>query len=169
MFLPHNKVSAVAKEMLTLLLESGDIETLVPLEVQLDLEAVLNQYLRTEHDLATQAREAVDARGLSSRDYNRVLRSMAEQKNFKVGDEALDYVLDQLVQILFTSSNVEEVYAEDHDLRRKLRDPLRKHEGARESLDKEVRSQIKHVQEGTSVWEVEYQRMMEDIRRRRGL
>jgi hypothetical protein len=32
-----------------------------------------------------------------------------------------------------------------------------------------VRNQLKHVQEGTSVWEVEYRRMMDDIKRRRGL
>ncbi len=169
MFLPHNQVAEVAKEMLSLLLESGDIETPVPREVQLDLEAVLNQYLRTEHELATQAREAIASRGLSSRDFGKVFRTLAEQKNFKVGDEAMDYVLEQLVQILFSSSNVEEVYAEDHELRRKLRAPLRKREGSDEKLDREVRSQMKHVQEGSALWEVEYQRMMEDIRRRRGL
>lgn len=169
MFMPHNKVSEVAKEMLRLLMEGGDIETPVPREVQLDLEAVLNQYLRTELDLAAQARETVTARGLAQRDYGRILRTLADQKNFKVGEEAMDYLLDQLVQMLFSSSNVEEVYAEDHDLRRKLREPLRKHEGTDQKLDQEVRSQMKHVQEGSTLWEVEYQRMMADIRRRRGL
>jgi uncharacterized protein len=74
-----------------------------------------------------------------------------------------------LVEILLNSSNVEEVYVEDHELRRKLRIPLRKHEGVAAKLDQEVRGQMRHVEEGSALWEVEYQRMMEDIRRRKGL
>jgi uncharacterized protein len=169
MFLPHNKVSDIAKEMLGLLLETGDIETEVPREVQLDLESVLSQYLKTESELMTKARETLTARGLPAKDYGRVLRTLAEQKKVKIGEEAMDYVLEQLVEILLNSSNVEEIYVEDHELRRKLRIPLRKHEGAAEKLDQEVRGQMKHVEEGSALWEVEYQRMMEDIRRRKGL
>jgi hypothetical protein len=169
MFLPHNKVADVARDMVRALVAAGDIETAVPREVQLDLEAVLNEYLRTEADLMTRARETVTTRGLPPRDYARVLRTLAEQKNVKVGDEALDYVLDQLVSMLLSSSNVEEIFAEDHDLRRKLREPLRREAGASDKLDLEVRAQMKHVQEGSSLWEVEYQRMMSDIRRRKGM
>lgn len=169
MFLPHNKVSEVAKEMLGLLLETGDIETEVPREVQLDLEAVLSQYLRTETELMAKARETLTTRQLPAKDYGRVLRTLAEQKRFKIGEDAMDYVLEQLVEMLLSSSNVEEVYVEDHELRRKLRIPLRKHEGAAAKLDLEVRGQMKHVEEGSALWEVEYQRMMEDIRRRKGL
>lgn len=169
MFLPHNKVSEVAREMVRVLTESGQVETDVPREVQMDLEAVLNEYLRTEADLLARARETVTARSLPQRDYARVLRQLADQKNVKLGEDALDYVLDQLVSMLLGSSNVEEVYAEDHELRRTLREPLRREAGASEKLDQEVRAQMKHVQEGTSLWEVEYQRMMSDIRRRRGM
>ncbi len=169
MFLPHNKVTEVARDMLRALTESGQVETDVPREVQLDLEAVLNEYLRTEADLLARARDTVTSRGLPQRDYARVLRTLADQKNVKLGEDALDYVLDQLVSMLLGSSNVEEVYAEDHELRRTLREPLRREAGASEKLDQEVRAQMKHVQEGTSLWEVEYQRMMSDIRRRRGM
>lgn len=169
MFLPHNQVSPAAKEMLDLLVEAGDIETDLPREVQLDLEAVLNQYLRTEQDLMRRARDTLSARGLPNREFGKVLRALADQKKVKVGEDALDYVLEQLVEMLLNSSNVEEIFAQDHELRRKLREPLRKRQGSSEDLDKAVRSQMKHVQEGTTLWEVEYQRMMEDIRRRRGL
>jgi len=169
MFLPHSRVADVARQMVQSLTADGDIETAVPREVQLDLEAVINEYLRTEGELMVRARETVESRGLSQKDYGRVLRTLADQKKVKIGEEALDYVLGQLLEMLLNSSNVEEVYAEDHVLRRKLREPLRKEGNTDEKLDKEVRSQLKHVQEGTSLWEVEYQRMMADIRRRRGV
>ena len=168
MFLPPNRVTDVAREMLQLLQAEGHIETDMPREVQLDLEAVLNQYIRTEQELVDRARQTLDSRGLSNRDFNRVLTTLAEQKGVKVGEEALDYVLEQLLQMLLNSSNVEEIYAEDHELRRRLRIPLRKHEGTEEKIQKTVRNRIKHVEEGSPLWEIEYQRMMEDIRRRRG-
>jgi hypothetical protein len=71
--------------------------------------------------------------------------------------------------MLMHSANVEEIFAEDYELRRKLRDPLRKQAAVDQEIDAEVRSKIKHVKEGTSVWEVEYRRMMDDIKRRKGL
>lgn len=169
MLLPPNKVTDVAREMLQLLQSEGQLETTMPREVQLDLEAVLNQYIRTEQELIDRARQTLDSRGLSNRDFSRVLHTLAEQKGVKVGEDAIDYVLEQLLQMLLSSSNVEEIYAEDHELRRQLRIPLRKAGNVDEKIDKAVRQQMKHVEEGTPLWEIEYQRMMEDIRRRRGL
>src|SRR5690606_33155609 len=111
MLVPPNKVTDVAREMLQLLQSEGHIETDMPREVQLDLEAVLNQYIRTEQELVTRARQTLESRGLSNRDFGRVLRTMADQKGVKVGDDAIDYVLEQLLEMLLNSSNVEEIYA----------------------------------------------------------
>lgn len=169
MLLPPHKVTDVAREMLQLLQREGNIETNMPREVQLDLEAVLNTYIRTEQDLISRARQTLDSRGLNNRDYARVLRSLADQKGVKVGEEGMDYVLEQLLEMLLNSSNVEEIYAEDHELRRQLRIPLRKLEDTQQKAVKSTRPKIKAIQEVTPVWELEYQRMMEDIRRRRGM
>src|SRR5690606_20843560 len=117
MLVPPNKVTDVAREMLRLLQSDGQIETDMPREVQLDLEAVLNTYIRTEQDLIARARQTLDSRGLSNKDFGRVLRTLADQKGVKVGEEAIDYVLEQLLEMLLNSSNVEEIYAEDHELR----------------------------------------------------
>jgi len=169
MLLPPHKVTDIAREMLQLLQQSELIETDVPREVQLDLEAVLNQYIKTEQELITRTRQTLESRGLSNKDYARVLQSLADQKGVKVGEEALDYLLEQLLQMVLSSTNIEEIYGEDHEIRRQLRIPLRKLTEQREKVDKEVRSQVRHVEEGSPVWEIEYNRMMEDIRRRRGL
>ena len=81
----------------------------------------------------------------------------------------LDYLLDQLVEMLMYSQHVEEVFAEDVQLRLSMRQPLRKAAADELKLQEAVRGQLKHVEEGTAIWEVEYQRMMDDIRRRKGL
>jgi uncharacterized protein len=171
MFLPQHKVTDVVREMVQDLMASGDLETSSQHEVQLDLEAVLRQYLRNEQEVLTLARDTLASRGLGPSEHGRVLKNLAEQRGIKVGEEAMDFVLEQLTQMLLNSTNVDEIYVEDHELRRKLRAPLRKMATVDQEVDRAVRKQIKHVaaEEGGAVWEVEYRRMLEEIRKRRGM
>ena len=163
------KVPQIAAEMLDGLLQGSDIETDNPAEVKADIEAVLNQYIRDEQEISDRAKEIIAARGLPPTELNRVKKLAADERKIKIGEDAIDYLLDQLVEMLMHSANVEEVFAEDYVLRRKMRDPLRKQLSEEEHLQQEVRAQLKHVKEGTTLWEVEYKRMMEDIKRRKGL
>ena len=169
MWLHRGKISQIASDMVRALKDSGDIECESPREVQADLEAVLTQYVNDEQEINDRARDLVASRGLPNTELGRMRKLVAEQKHVKIGDDAIDYLLDQLVEILMHSSNVDEVYAEDHVLRVRMREPLRKQFAAEEQIEQEVRGRLKHVQEGTQVWEVEYRRMMDDIKRRKGL
>ncbi len=163
------KVPQMATEMVSALTSAGDVETESPAEVRADIEAVLNQYIRDEQEISDRAKDFVAARGMPQTEYARVKKLMADERKIKVGEDAIDYLLDQLVEMLMHSGNVDEVYAEDYVLRRKMREPLRKQLGEEQELQAEVRAQLKHVKEGTALWEVEYRRMMEEIKRRKGL
>jgi hypothetical protein len=163
------KVPQLATEMVSSLLEGGDVESDSPKEVQADIAAVLSQYIRDEQDVSDQAKSMLAARSLPQSDYSRVKKLVADERKIKLGEDAIDYLLDQLVEMLMHSANVDEIFAEDYVLRRKMREPLRRQFAEEEALQAEVRGQLKHVQEGTSVWEVEYRRMMEDIKRRKGI
>lgn len=155
--------------MVSLLTKDGSVETESPKEMQLDIEAVLNQYVRDEHEVSEKAKDMLAARNLPPTDLGKIKRLVADQRKLKLGDEAIDYLLDQLLEMLMHSNNVEEVFAEDYELRRRMREPLRRQLGEEEDLQKEVRAQLKHVEEGSALWEVEYRRMMEDMNRRKGL
>src|SRR4051812_25252477 len=163
------KVPQIAAEMVSALLADGEVESDSPKEVGLDIQSVLNQYIRDEQEVSEQAKDMLAARNLPQTDFNRIRKLVAEERKIKLGEDAIDYLLDQLVEMLMHSANVEEIFAEDFELRRKLRDPLRKQAAVDQEIDVEVRSKIKHVKEGTAIWEVEYRRMMDDIRRRKGL
>ena len=163
------KVPEISHQMVHALTSGGDIETESPKEVELDVQAVLNQFIADEQAVSDEAKDVLAQRGLPPTELNRIRKLLADQRKIKLGDDAIDYLLDQLVEMLMHSANVEEIFAEDFELRRKLRDPLRKQVAAEQELDVEVRKQIKHVKEGTAVWEVEYRRMMDDIKRRKGL
>lgn len=169
MRIPKSRVPQLAADMLAQLLEHNDIETETPAEVELDLQSVLNQYIRDEQEITEKARELMTRRGLPSGQLNQIKRQLAEQRKLKLGEEAIDYLVDQLIEFLMHSHNVAEIYAPDHRLRRILREPLRQLQNAEGNVDALVRDRMKHVQEGTALWEVEYQRILEDVRRRKGL
>ncbi|MFZ5897375.1 MAG: DUF507 family protein [Myxococcota bacterium] len=163
------RIPKLAKEMVGPLLQDGDIEAESPAEVEADIAAVLNQYMRDEQAVSDRAKELVAQRNLPQTEFGRIKKLVADERKIKIGEDAIDYVLDQLVEMLLHSANVGEVFVEDYVLRRKMREPLRRLTAEEDELQAEVRSQLKHVKEGSSVWEVEYRRMMEDIKRRKGL
>jgi hypothetical protein len=163
------KVSQIAAEMVSSLTKDRAVETESPKEMQLDIESVLNQYIRDEQDVSEKAKDMMAARSLPSTDLGKIKKLIADQRKLKLGEEAIDYLLDQLIEILMHSHNVEEVFAEDYELRRRMREPLRRQVSDEDELHKEVRAQLKHVEEGSALWEVEYRRMMEDMKRRKGL
>ena len=163
------KVPQIAAEMVGSLLTDGVVESDSPKEVGLDIQSVLNQYIRDEQEVGEQAKNMLAARNLPQTEFNRIRKLVAEERKIKLGEDAIDYLLDQLLEMLMHSANVDEIFAEDYVLRKKMRDPLRRQFAEDEEIEKQIRGQLKHVQEGTSVWEVEYRRMAEDIKRRKGL
>jgi hypothetical protein len=163
------RVPQMAAEMLDAIVKAKDIETDAPAEVRADIEAVLNQYIRDEISVNEKAKDMLAQRALSQSEFARIKKLVADERKIKLGDEGIDYLLDQLVEMLMHSANVEEVFAEDYELRRKMREPLRRQLAEEQALAEEVRGQLRHVQEGTGLWEIEYRRMMEDVRRRKGL
>jgi hypothetical protein len=162
-------VPAIATECVRVLLAAGDIEGESPKEIEADVESVLKSYLQTEHEVNDRTKELLERTGRGTTEYSRVRAQIADSKGIKVGDEALDYLLDQVVEMLHHSHNVEEIYVEDVALRRKMAPVFKRHMAVDSSLDAEVRAQLRHVTEGSTKWDIEYQRVLEQVRRRKGL
>lgn len=163
------KVSPLSEELVKALAENKDIECESKKEVALDFESVFSNYLRLEKEAMERAKDLLQSRSMPPSELPRLKKLAAEQKGIKVGEEMLDYLLDQLIEMLMHSGNVDEVFGEDHDLRRRMRPILKRYLDLDEQLEGEVRGKLKHVQEGTRTWEVEYQRLMGEIQRRKGL
>lgn len=169
MRLYSGKVRELGEELARALIDGGDIESESKGEVAKDLESVFSAYILADRESTERAKDILQSRGMPQSEFGRIKKLAAEQRGIKTGDETLDYLLDQLIEMLMHSGNVEEVFAEDHDLRRRMRPILRKYLEMDDAVDAEVRSKLKHVQEGSRVWEVEYQRIIGDIQRRKGL
>jgi hypothetical protein len=162
-------VAAISSECVRVLLAAGDIAAESPKEVEADVESVLKSYLQTEREVNDRTKELLERTGRGPTEYSRVRQQIAESKGIKVGDETLDYLLDQVVEMLNHSHNVEEIFVEDVALRRKMAPIFKKHMAVDSTLDADVRAQLRHVQEGTTKWEIEYARVLEQVKRKKGL
>lgn len=163
------KIPIIAAEIARDLHEKEDIETNDIQEVEEDIAAVLKEYLRTDREIVERTKDVLEIRGLPYSKFSRVKKAVAEERGFGVGDDSLDYIMGQLIGCFMHSKFVEEVYAEDHELRQKMKPILRKHMSVDEEVDVEVRKKIKNLEEGTASWEVEYRRVQDQILRKKRL
>jgi len=163
------KIAPLSEEIVKTLADNGEIECENRKEVIRDLESVFSQYLATEKEVMDKSKATLESRGLPPSELGRIRKIIAEQKGIKVGEDILDYLLDQCIEMLMHSGNVDEVFGQDHDLRRRMRPVLKKYLAADDELDAEVRNKMKNLQEGTRTWEVEYQKIKNEIQRRKGL
>ncbi|HZI09557.1 MULTISPECIES: DUF507 family protein [Pyxidicoccus] len=164
-------IPIISREGIQQLMQDGDIEV-EPMRVadaEMDLSAIMREYLANEERVNQATREALERRGYDYSKFNQVKREMADVRGFKMGDEGIEYVINQMIEFLLISRNVEEVYAADNVLRQKIFAVMKRHLDVDDEIDKEARSRLKHLQEGTSAFDIEYNKTVEQIRRARGL
>lgn len=163
------KVPVIAGELIRTLMDSGDIEVSNKPEVELDVGAVLKEYIRVDRELTDKAKDVMEKRKLTYGQFGKIKRALAEEKEFGLGEEGLSWICTQLLETFMHSANVEEVYADDATLRKHIKDVLKKHMAVDAELDAEVRQRIKNLEEGTATWELEYNRVMDQIKQKHGL
>lgn len=138
-------------------------------EAELDLAAVMVEYMNEEERIVTEAKETMARRGLSHDRFAQVKKSLAEARGFKLGDDGMDFILNQMLEALFASRNIAEVYAADQDLRKFMKEVIDKYTAVDEDLDREARNRLKNLREGTPEWEIEYPRVVAHLKRQKGL
>jgi uncharacterized protein len=164
-------IPSIARDIVEALVSKGDIELEEGLEQEAprDFEAILAEYIRAEREVCEYTRDVLASRGWPSSKYSEARKVAAASKKLPLDDDALDYVINQMLEFMLISPNIAEVYAEDHIMRKKIADIIRRYRKLNEELDAEVRGRLKHLQEGTQDWEIAYQKTMEEMRRTKGL
>ena len=109
-------IPVISRETIQLLMQDGDIEV-EPMRIadaEMDLSAIMREYLTNEERVNQATREALERRGYDYSKFNQVKREMADVRGFKMGDEGIEYVINQMIEFLLISRNVEEVFAADN-------------------------------------------------------
>src|SRR4051812_48142179 len=103
MRLYSGKVRELGDELARALVDGNDIETESRAEVAKDLESVLHAYIQAEKEASEKAKDIIQSRGLPPSEIGRIRKLAAEQRGIKIGDETIDYLLDQLIEMLMHS------------------------------------------------------------------
>jgi hypothetical protein len=162
-------IDSVSTEIFTRLVTDGDIEVSDKTEAEQDAASVLKEYLRVDRELTERAKDIMEIRGLPYSHFGRIKRGLADEKEFGLGEEGVTWILNQLLETFMQSKHIEEIFAEDTAMRRKLKEIVKKHMMVDEELDKEVRQRIRNLEEGTQTWEIEYNRVLEQMKQKFGI
>lgn len=171
MRLLKERIPTIAKNVVNTLVEAELIEVAAEnrAEVELDVESVLKEYRRMDHELTEKARDLVANRQLDYSQTFKMKQKLAAEAGFGLNDDGIQWLCDQIVELLMQSHFVDEVFGEDHELRGKTAPVLKKELHVESDLDKQVRARIKNLQEGTADFDVEYRKTMEQLRNARKL
>lgn len=162
----RERISSISSTIVKALVagELIEVEPEMREEVELDIESVLKEYRRTDRELSERARDLVSLRNLDYSYTHKIKAQLSREKNFKLGIEGVDWMTEQMLEILMQSRFVAEIFGEDNDLRRTIAPVLKRELGVDNTLDQEVKRRIKNLQEGTSDYDIEYQKTMDRIR-----
>lgn len=137
-------------------------------EAELDIISVIQEYNRITRQIRDQARD--QSYGGSYGDRRRTERRLARERGVKLGDDAIGYVVEQIMETLLASPNFDEIYATDRELRSTLTPIIESHSRDKEDeLDAMTRARIQNLEEGSTAWDIEYERVMNTLREKRGL
>jgi hypothetical protein len=169
MRLYSGKIPVVGGEIVKTLIEANDIEVSDRAEAEMDVQAVLKEYIRLDREITEKAKDVLQKRNLPYEQFGKVKRALAGEKGFGLGEDGLEWMVTQMIESFMQSPHVDEIFVDDTVLRKRIGDVLKKHMQVDEELDEEVRRRIKNLEEGTSTWEVEYGKVLDQIKRNRGL
>jgi hypothetical protein len=169
MRLYSGKIPTVGSEIVKSLVEAGDIEVTDRAEAEMDVQAVLKEYIRLDREITEKTKDVLQKRNLPYEQFGKVKRTLAGEKAFGLGEDGLEWMTTQMIESFMQSQHIAEIFVDDTVLRKRMSDVLKKHMQVDEELDEDVRRKIKNLEEGTATWEIEYQKVLDQMKRNRGI
>ena len=165
------KIPVIAAQVIEALVNDGSLEVEAPnrAEAEQDLIAVMEEYLRRDYALRDSVKESMAAGGVSYDRYGKVRGKMADEWGHPTGDDVERFLAREFVENFMISRFIEEVYAEDKDLYKKVLAILRDQHVDEHALRDEAREQIKNIPEGTVDYEIALSKALKEVKKRHGL
>ncbi|MCK6506180.1 DUF507 family protein [Myxococcota bacterium] len=165
------KVPAIAHDVIERLVAEGMIEVTGEgrPEAELDLVAVMEEYLRRDHELRESVREHMARHSVPYDQYGKIRGQVATDMGHPTGDDVERFLARQFVENFMLSRWIDEVFADDKDLYKAILDILRSHNVDERALRDEAREKIKNLSEGTVDYELALAEAMRDVKKRHGL
>ena len=138
-------------------------------EAELDLVAIMEEYLRRDTALREAVREDMSAHNIPYEQYGKVRSKMAEEWGHPTGDDVERFLSRQMVENFMISHFVTEVFADDKEIFKKILQILVKNDVDEGALRAEAQERIQNIPEGTVDYELALNRAMKEVKKRHGL
>lgn len=167
----RSKIPQIAAETLDTLIKDGDIDVSFEKleEARKDLAAIMEEYLRRDNDFRNRVRDHMAATNIPYDQYGKARSRIAEEWQHPLNDEVERFLARQFVENMMISQFIEEVFADDKDLYRKVIEVLKRHNVDEAQIREEAIGRIKNVREGTVEYEIALQNAIKEIKKRQGL
>ena len=171
MKLYKGKVWTIAQEVVQNLTEKEMIEVLPDKknEAEIDLKAIMTDYLRRERRLRSEIKDYMAEWKIPYDRMGEILREKAKESAHPIGDKIMPYLASQFLQMFMNSPSVEEVFADDREIRAEIFAVLKKHNVDERELREEAKSKLKHLDEDSMEFQILFPKALQEVRRKRGL
>ncbi len=165
------RIPVIAKECIEVLAEVGDIDVVPDRkdDAEADLVAIMEDYLRRDSQLRESIRDHMAEEGISYDQYGKTRAKMAGRMDHPTGDDVERFLVRQFIEMLLNSPNIDEVYADDNVMYRKLMDVVRKYDVDEDAIRAEAKDKVKNIAEGTMEFEIAMRHAVRDVKKRMGL
>lgn len=165
------KIPVIAKECIAALLTDGDIEIATGNveEAELDLVSIMEEFYRRDMNLRTQIKDTMHRQQISYDQYGKVRGRLADRLGHPTGDDVERFLCRQFVENLMISPFIEEVWADDSEMYKKLMGVLQSHDVDERAIREEAANKLKNLREGTVDYEIALENAIRDEKKRRGL
>jgi len=171
MRLYRSQVPRIAEDIIDTLALEGDIVVDQPDrdDAVQDIRAIMEEYLRQEGKIVQRTREFMEQNNVTYDQFGKVKSRFADEQSHPTGDDGIRWIVGQVLENFMISRYVAEVFGEDRLMKKSLMRIFRKHLIDEAELDREVRGRLKNLRPGTDKWEIEYRRVLEEVRRKKNL
>ncbi len=171
MRLYRSQIPRIAEDIIQELCLDGDIvvDNENRKEAEQDIRSIMDEYLRQESRIVNETREHMEAKNITYDQFGKVKSGFADAKGHPTGDDGIRWIASQILEGFMMSTFVDEVFGEDRTMKKTLMRIFRKHLIEEADLDREVRGRLKNMRPGTDKWEIEYRRVLDEVKRKRGL
>lgn len=171
MKLYKSKIPEIAREVIARLSNEGDIEVTAErrADAELDLVAIMDEYLRRDQVLRDEIREHMSRHEVPYDQFGKVRSKLAESWGHPTGDDVQRFLARQFVENFMISNFVDEVFADDKDLYKKIREIVEKFDVDERAIRDEAQNQVKNIAEGTVDYEIALAKAIKEVKRRHGL
>jgi hypothetical protein len=171
MKLYRSKVPAIATECIHRLIQDGDIDVSADRlsDAEQDLVAIMEDYLRRDMAMRDRIKDHMASRSLSYDQFGKTRNALAEESGHPLGEDLDKFFARQFTENLMISPNIDEVFADDKVIYKKLLGVLKGHDVDEEAIREEAKGKVKNAKEGTVEYEIALELAIRDVKKRKGL